>query len=123
MDTALAQQFASEWLDAWNAHDLELILSHFTEAVVFTSPLARQLVEAPTAPSAARRNSVRAGAKAFVATPIFTSTATSTSTSTSKASTSACVPSSSTIATTRVDWSTKYSRSTVLSSPRDTPRI
>ena len=46
MDTALAQQFASEWLDAWNAHDLELILSHFTEAVVFTSPLARQLVEA-----------------------------------------------------------------------------
>src|ERR1039457_6332934 len=115
MDTALAQQFASEWLDAWNAHDLELILSHFTEAVVFTSPLARQLVEAPTAPSAARRNSVRTGAKAFVATPIFPST--------SKASTSACVPSSSTIATTRVDRSTKYSRSTVLSSPRDTPRI
>ena len=45
MDTALAQQFASDWLDAWNAHDLEQILSHFTEAVVFTSPLARQLVE------------------------------------------------------------------------------
>jgi ketosteroid isomerase-like protein len=45
MDTPLAQRFASHWLDAWNAHDLELILSHFSDEVVFTSPLARQLVE------------------------------------------------------------------------------
>jgi len=30
---------------AWNSHDLEAILSHFDEDVVFTSPLARQLIE------------------------------------------------------------------------------
>ena len=32
--------FASEWCDAWNARDLERILGHFHEDVVFTSPVA-----------------------------------------------------------------------------------
>jgi ketosteroid isomerase-like protein len=45
MDTALARTFASRWLDAWNAHDLDAILSHFSEEVTFTSPLARQIVD------------------------------------------------------------------------------
>jgi ketosteroid isomerase-like protein len=41
---AQATQFAHEWIDAWNAHDLERILSHWAEDVVFTSPLARRLL-------------------------------------------------------------------------------
>src|SRR5450631_3425885 len=45
MDPAFAQTFASQWLDAWNAHDLDAILSHFSEEVTFTSPLARQIVD------------------------------------------------------------------------------
>lgn len=45
MDKALAQRFATEWLDAWNARDIEAILSHFTDDVVFSSPLALQLIE------------------------------------------------------------------------------
>jgi hypothetical protein len=45
MDAAFAQQFAAEWLAAWNALDLEAILSHFAEEVVFTSPLAQRIVE------------------------------------------------------------------------------
>lgn len=36
-----AQSFAREWVKAWNDHDLEAILSHYTEAVVFHSPRIR----------------------------------------------------------------------------------
>lgn len=45
MDEALAQRFVTQWLDAWNAHDLEAILVHFADDVVFSSPLALQLIE------------------------------------------------------------------------------
>jgi ketosteroid isomerase-like protein len=45
VDTATAQEFASDWLVAWNAHDLGAILGHFSDDVVFTSPLARRIVE------------------------------------------------------------------------------
>ena len=37
-------RFADSWLLAWNSHDLQAILDHFDDGVVFTSPLARQLV-------------------------------------------------------------------------------
>jgi hypothetical protein len=40
-----AAAFAADWCSAWNAHDLERILAHFTEDVVFTSPVARQLID------------------------------------------------------------------------------
>ena len=39
-----AQAFAVEWVEAWNAHDLELIMSHFSDDVTFSSPLAVKLV-------------------------------------------------------------------------------
>jgi hypothetical protein len=45
MDAAFAQQFASEWLDAWNERDLDAILRHFDDEIVFTSPLALRIVE------------------------------------------------------------------------------
>jgi len=44
MDAAFARQFADDWLAAWNGHDLEAILSHFAEGVVFTSPMAQRIV-------------------------------------------------------------------------------
>ncbi|MHA3023564.1 nuclear transport factor 2 family protein [Mycobacterium sp. BMJ-28] len=36
--------FAQDWLDAWNRHDVEAVLAHFHEDVVFTSPLAAELL-------------------------------------------------------------------------------
>ena len=36
--------FAQHWLSAWNRHDLEALLEHFTDDVVFTSPVAAQLL-------------------------------------------------------------------------------
>jgi ketosteroid isomerase-like protein len=38
-----ATAFAISWVDAWNAHDLEKILSHYSEDFTIESPLAIQL--------------------------------------------------------------------------------
>jgi hypothetical protein len=45
VDRAEAQLFVDHWVEAWNAQDLEAILSHFAEDVVFTSPVAAQLID------------------------------------------------------------------------------
>ena len=34
-----AQHFGLVWVEAWNSHDLERILSHYTDDVEVTSPL------------------------------------------------------------------------------------
>lgn len=38
MDAEFALRFAEEWAAAWNAHDLDRILTHYAEDVVFSSP-------------------------------------------------------------------------------------
>ena len=42
-----AWKWANHWVAAWNAHDLELILTHYEEAVELTSPAAAQLLGTP----------------------------------------------------------------------------
>lgn len=44
MTAAAAHKFAAAWLDAFNAHDLDRILAHYADDVVFTSPVARDLM-------------------------------------------------------------------------------
>ena len=39
MTEADAQRFAIAWVESWNSHDLERILSHYSEDVEVTSPL------------------------------------------------------------------------------------
>lgn len=41
-DTARA--FVDQWLADWNAHDLDALLAHYADDVVFTSPLAARLL-------------------------------------------------------------------------------
>lgn len=36
--------FAAEWIAAWNARDLDRILSHYADDVVFLSPVAQRLL-------------------------------------------------------------------------------
>jgi hypothetical protein len=38
-------QFAQEWVAAWNAHDLDQIMSHYAEDVELLSPVAAQLLD------------------------------------------------------------------------------
>ncbi|WP_414687638.1 nuclear transport factor 2 family protein [Mycobacterium sp.] len=35
--------FSKQWVEAWNAHDLETVLQHFDDDVVFTSQVAAKL--------------------------------------------------------------------------------
>ena len=38
------EAFADAWVRAWNAHDVEAVLVHFHDDVVFTSPVAARLL-------------------------------------------------------------------------------
>jgi hypothetical protein len=38
MDTEFALKFTEEWEAAWNAHDVDRLLAHYTDDVVFQSP-------------------------------------------------------------------------------------
>lgn len=38
------ETFVAAWLAAWNAHDVEAVLSHFHDHATFTSPFAALLV-------------------------------------------------------------------------------
>jgi Predicted ester cyclase len=42
-----ARSLANDWIAAWNSHDLELILSHYEDAIQLTSPAAAQLLGTP----------------------------------------------------------------------------
>jgi predicted ester cyclase len=39
-----AWNLAKLWIAAWNAHDLDLIMAHYEDAVELTSPVAAQLL-------------------------------------------------------------------------------
>eukprot|EP00850_Spirogloea_muscicola_P017510 SM000151S01498 [mRNA] locus=s151:94307:95199:- [translate_table: standard] len=41
-----ADQFAREWIAAWNSHDLTRIMEHYHSSVVFTSPFVVQMLGA-----------------------------------------------------------------------------
>jgi ketosteroid isomerase-like protein len=43
-----ATAFGEQWVRAWNAHDVEAVLRHFGEDVVFTSPVAARVVPEST---------------------------------------------------------------------------
>ena len=45
MDSTAIQGFVDGWVRDWNAHDLESMLAHYADDVVFTSPVAAQLIE------------------------------------------------------------------------------
>lgn len=48
MDSKFANDFAAEWIAAWNAHDLPRILSHYTEDFEMSSPKIIQIAGEPT---------------------------------------------------------------------------
>ena len=42
-----ARNLADHWIMAWNAHDLDSILSHYDDAIELTSPVAAKLLAKP----------------------------------------------------------------------------
>jgi ketosteroid isomerase-like protein len=39
-----AVAFSQQWVQAWNSHDVDVVLQHFHDDVVFTSPVAGNLL-------------------------------------------------------------------------------
>lgn len=53
-------EFASDWIESWNAHDLERILSHYTDDFEMASPYIARMVPGNAAGILKGKNSVRA---------------------------------------------------------------
>lgn len=43
-----AQTFAAEWVAAWNAHDIEAVLAHYTDDFTMTTPMIKNLLGIPS---------------------------------------------------------------------------
>ena len=48
MDNAFAERFAADWIDAWNAHDLERVLAHYADDFEMSSPFIVQIANEPS---------------------------------------------------------------------------
>jgi ketosteroid isomerase-like protein len=44
VDQMEAEAFAEQWVNDWNAHDIDAVLEHFADDVVFTSPVAVRIL-------------------------------------------------------------------------------
>lgn len=47
MDRESAERFTTEWLNGWNAHDLQSILSHYSDDFEMSSPVITQVTGNP----------------------------------------------------------------------------
>lgn len=43
-----AQKFAKEWIEAWNSHDMDRILSHYSDDVEITTPMIKIALDIET---------------------------------------------------------------------------
>ncbi len=41
MTTAFATKFAEEWINSWNSHNLDDILSHYSDDIEITTPMIK----------------------------------------------------------------------------------
>ena len=45
---AFAREFAAEWVEAWNNHDLDAVLAHYADDFTMSSPLIVRIAGEPT---------------------------------------------------------------------------
>ncbi len=51
-----AQKFAREWVEAWNSHDLDRIMSHYAENFQMTSPFIVTMMNEPSGTITGKEN-------------------------------------------------------------------
>ena len=73
MDSKFAAGFAAEWIAAWNAHDLQRVLSHYTDDFEMTSPKIVQIAGEPSGRLVGKAAVGAYGPRLWPATPIYTS--------------------------------------------------
>ena len=67
LTSAEADALARDWIDAWNGHDVERILAHYADDVVFSSLFVRTIGASPSG-SIVGRTALRAYFAAALAT-------------------------------------------------------
>lgn len=48
MEKSFAKIFSKEWVEAWNSHNLNKILSHYTDDFEMNSPIIKELFNEPS---------------------------------------------------------------------------
>lgn len=48
IDKSFAEQFAADWIDSWNRHDLDRILAHYEDDFEMSSPYISQIANEPS---------------------------------------------------------------------------
>jgi ketosteroid isomerase-like protein len=48
IDKNFAEHFARDWIDSWNSHELDRILSHYSDQFEMSSPVIIQVVGEPS---------------------------------------------------------------------------
>ena len=48
MEKSFADRFAADWINSWNAHDLERILAHYADDFQMSSPIIIQVAREPS---------------------------------------------------------------------------
>lgn len=54
-----ARNFAAHWIEVWNSHDIDEIMSHYAEDIVLVSPVAAKILNDP-AGAVKGKNALRA---------------------------------------------------------------
>jgi hypothetical protein len=69
LDKTFADHFAADWVDAWNSHDLDRILSHYTDDFEMTSPVIIKVAGEPSGTLKGKENVAAYWAKALQLVP------------------------------------------------------
>ena len=48
IDRGFAEEFARDWIESWNSHDLDRILSHYSDQFEMSSPVIVQIAGEPS---------------------------------------------------------------------------
>jgi ketosteroid isomerase-like protein len=64
-----AEKFAQAWVDSWNSHDLDRIMSHYSDDFEMTSPFIVRLMNQPTGTIKGKENVRAYWAKALERLP------------------------------------------------------
>jgi hypothetical protein len=48
LEKTFAERFATEWIAAWNSHDLDRVLSHYADDFEMSSPIIAQIAGEPS---------------------------------------------------------------------------
>ncbi len=69
LENNFAEHFAADWIDSWNSHSLDRILSHYTDDFEMTSPVIIKVAGEPSGTLKGKENVGSYWAKALQLVP------------------------------------------------------